>query len=282
MDARDLHAVDLHDLLAQWTVYPSFLIGWILFGAAYLAGVGPLRRRFGWADRVEPARVALFLGGMLLMFLALQGPLHDLSDSYLFSAHMVQHLVLTLLVPPLLLAGTPGWLLRPFLAAPAVWRVARLVTRPVLAFALYNAVFTAWHVPALYDLMMRNHDVHVVMHLSILATAVILWWPVLAPVPELNRLSYGGQILYLFLLGIPTMLLAAIITFSDRLLYPWYAAAPRLWGLSPAEDQQWGGLIMWVPGSAVLWAGITIAFFRWSAAKEAEERSPRATARGRP
>ena len=262
--------VDARELLSHWTVYPSFLIGWFLFGAAYLLGVGPLRRRYGWAERVGGGQVVLFLSGLLLLFLALQGPLHDLSDSYLFSAHMVQHLVLTLLVPPLLLAGTPSWLVRPLLSAAPLRRAARFVTRPPVAFALYNVLFAAWHVPALYDLMMRDHDVHIFMHLSILAAAVILWWPVTGPVPELNRLPYAGQILYLFLCGLPMMLLAAIITLSDSLLYPWYASAPRLWGITPAVDQQLGGLIMWVPGSMVLWVGMTVAFFRWSAEKESE------------
>jgi putative membrane protein len=142
------------------------------------------------------------------------------------------------------------------------------LTRPIVAFALYNVVFTAWHIPAAYDLMMRNHDVHVAMHLSILVTAVILWWPVVTPVRELNHLSYGGQILYLFLLGVAMTPLAAIISLSDSLLYPWYASAPRLWGLTPELDQQLGGLIMWVPGTAVLWAAITVAFFKWSSSEE--------------
>ncbi|HEY7529138.1 MAG TPA: cytochrome c oxidase assembly protein, partial [Gemmatimonadota bacterium] len=220
--------------------------------------------------------VASFAAGWALLFLALQGPLHDLSDTYLFSAHMVQHLVLTLVVPPLLLAGTPAGLLRPVLRVRAVAAAARVATRPLVAFGLYNALFALWHVPTLYDLMMRNHDVHVVVHLLFLASATLLWWPVAGPLPELNRLSPGAAILYLFLAGIPMMALASLISLADEVLYPWYAAAPRLWGLSPLEDQRLGGLIMWVPGSLVLWAAITIVFFRWSAARENEERPARA------
>jgi putative membrane protein len=263
-------------LLSGWTVYPGFLIGWLSLGAAYAAAAGPLRRRL--ADPTPPgaARVASFAAGWALLFLALQGPLHDLSDTYLFSAHMVQHLVLTLVVPPLLLAGTPAGLLRPVLRVRAVAVAARVATRPLVAFGLYNALFALWHVPTLYDLMMRNHDVHVVVHLLFLASATLLWWPVAGPLPELNRLSPGAAILYLFLAGIPMMALASLISLADEVLYPWYAAAPRLWGLSPLEDQRLGGLIMWVPGSLVLWAAITIVFFRWSAARENEERPARA------
>ncbi|MFN2432139.1 MAG: cytochrome c oxidase assembly protein [Gemmatimonadota bacterium] len=268
MDATALQAPTFGELLTDWTVYPSFLIGWALFGAAYAAAVGPLRRRYGWAERVQARHPLTFLAGLAVLFLALQGPLHDLSDRYLFSAHMVQHLVLTLAVPPLLLAGVPPWLAQAALRVGAMRRAVRALTRPLVAFALYNVVFTFWHVPAFYDLMMRHHDVHIAMHLSILATAVVLWWPVAAPVAEPGRLGYGPQILYLFLLGIPMMALAAIITLAEGRLYPWYGPAPRLWGLTPLQDEQLGGLIMWVPGSMALWAAITVVFFRWSAQKE--------------
>lgn len=271
--------MDAHALLTDWKIYPSFLIGWVLFAVLYLIGVGPLRRRYRLSPRVDRGRLAFFMAGLGVMFVALQGPIHELSDTYLFSVHMVQHLLLTLAVPPLLLAGTPGWLLRPLLRRGLVRRAAGFLTRPVVAFLLYNLLFTAWHVPALYDLVMRNHGVHIAMHLSILAGAVILWWPVVTPVPELNHLSHGGQILYFFLLGLPMMLLASLISLSDRLIYPFYASAPRLWGLTPLEDQQIGGLIMWVPGTAVLWVGITVSFFKWSASQDGDARPPAESAR---
>ena len=266
-------------LLSGWTVYPGFLIGWLLLGAAYAAATGPFRARL--ADPTPPGagRVAAFAAGWVLLFLALQGPLHDLSDHYLFSAHMVQHLVLTLFVPPLLLAGTPPGLLRPALRVRPLAAAARAATRPLVAFGLYNLVFAVWHVPALYDLMMRNHDVHVAVHLLFLASAVLLWWPVAGPLPELNRVSAGAAMLYLFLAGIPMMALASLIALADHVVYTWYEQAPRLWALSALEDQKLGGLIMWVPGSFVLWGAMTIVFFRWAAARDREERlvgAPRA------
>ena len=108
---------------------------------AYLLGVGPLRRHFGWAQRVGAGQVTLFLIGVLVIVIALLSPLHDLGDSYLFSAHMVQHLLLTLVAPPLLLMGTPPWLIRPLLTGPRVLRAARFLTLPVVAFVLFNMVF---------------------------------------------------------------------------------------------------------------------------------------------
>jgi putative membrane protein len=267
LDGGNSKAPELGELLSHWTVYPSFLIGWLLLGAAYVAAL-ILRRRADPTARVDLPRAAAFFAGWILLFLALQGPLHDLSDSYLFSAHMVQHLIITLVVPPLLLAGCPDWLLRPLVARARIARWIRALTRPIVAFALYNDVFTVWHIPALYDAMMRHHDLHIVMHLSIIASGLLLWWPVLSPLPELGRLSYGAQILYLFLLGIPMMALAALITLADHVVYPWYAAAPRLWGLTPRMDEQLGGLIMWVPGTLVLYVAMTIAFFKWSSQRE--------------
>jgi putative membrane protein len=265
-------------LLTDWKVYPSFLIGWLLLAALYLIAMGPWRRRLGLAPRVDRGRSALFATGLAVLFVALQGPIHELSDHYLFSVHMVQHLLITLAVPPLLLAGTPDWMLRPLLRSAPVASAARRLTWPLAAFVLYNALFTAWHLPPLYDLVMRNHDVHIAMHLSILAAAVILWWPVVTPVPELNHLPYGGQILYFFLLGLPMMALSSLISLSDRVLYPFYAEAPRIFAITPLEDQQIGGLIMWVPGTAVLWVGITVAFFKWSARQDAAEGPPQSAA----
>lgn len=247
-----------------WKLYPSFMVGWLLFGAVYFLCVGPLRHRFPGSKPATTGQVACFSGALLAMVLSLQGPLHELSDYFLFSAHMVQHLVLILLMPPLLLAGIPDWLLRPALNVKAIKLVARALTLPLVAFALNNAIFLAWHFPGPYDLMMRDHAVHVAMHLTIMITGVIMWWPVMSPLPELPRIAAPLQMVYLFLVGIPMMLSAALITFSANAMYSWYVEAPRLWGLSPLEDQRLGGVIMWVPGGLVLWIAITAVYFRWT------------------
>lgn len=247
-----------------WKLYPSFMVGWLLFGAVYFLCVGPLRHRFPGSKPATTGQVACFSGALLAMVLSLQGPLHELSDYFLFSAHMVQHLVLILVMPPLLLAGIPDWLLRPALNVKAIKLVARALTLPLVAFALNNAIFLAWHFPGPYDLMMRDHAVHVAMHLTIMVTGVIMWWPVMSPLPELPRIAAPLQMVYLFLVGIPMMLSAALITFSASAMYSWYVEAPRLWGLSPLEDQRLGGVIMWVPGGLVLWIAITAVYFRWT------------------
>jgi putative membrane protein len=242
----------------SWTsgeVHADVVLGGGLLALAYAVA---------WTrgPRPEARDAVLFGGGLIVLLGALNGPLHDLSDYHLFSAHMVQHVLLILVVPPLLLAGTPAWM-ADALAAPLVRRrlvgaVTRAATRPVPALGLYTAA-------------LEHHGWHVVQHLVLIATALLAWWPVLSPSTRLPRLHYGAQILYLFALGIPMTVVAAMITGAEHLLYPFYAAAPRVLPLTPLADQRLGGLIMWVPAGMMPLIAFTVVFFRWVAA-EADER----------
>lgn len=216
------------------------------------------------AQRPTPVQAIAFAAGLVVMFLALNGPVHDISDYYLFTGHMVQHLVLTIVTPPLLLLGTPGWMLRPALRSRPVAALARAVTTPRAAFAIFNLVLAAWHLPPLYNSAMYYHEVHIAQHLMFLVGAVIMWWPLLSPLPELPRLSYPGQMLYSFLMTLPMTVISIFIVYADHVLYPAYASAPRLWGLSPLEDQRLGGLIMWIPGGLFFYAITSLIFFKWA------------------
>jgi putative membrane protein len=240
----------------RWDLHPSVVIGLVLLGGLYV---------FWGGLRADRRRGAAFAASLLVIFVSLNGPLHDLSDRYLFSAHMAQHLLLTLLFPPLLLYGMPAWVVRPILAPRWISALARVVTRPVVAAATFTAPIVLWHVPVFYEAALRNHNLHILQHLVFLTTAVIMWWPVLSPVPELPRVPYPGQMLYLFLLGLPMSITGALITLSDSVLYPFYAAAPRVWrDVDALADQQIGGLLMWVVGGLALWGAMTVVWFRWS------------------
>jgi len=243
----------------QWDIHPSVAIGLVLLGGlyVYLGGLAASRRQ-----------VASFAAALLVLGVALNGPLHNLSDYYLFSAHMVQHLVLMLLFPPLLLYGTPAWVVRPLVRPGWVRRLATSITRPVPAAAIFTAPTALWHFPVFYEAALRHHGLHIVQHLVFIAVAVVMWWPILSPVPELPRLSYPGQMLYLFLLGIPMSVMGALITLADDALYPFYTTARRVWGLAPLVYQQIGGLIMWVPGGLTFWVVMTVVWFRWSLREE--------------
>jgi putative membrane protein len=249
-----------------WNADPVVVTGLALLGGAYL--IATLRRRHIDPDAGrEPAKCLSFYAGLAVLFGSLTGPVHDLSDYYLFSAHMIQHLLLAFAMPPLLLYGTPGWMLRPFLRNPRVVRLGRFLTRPSSAFAAFNLVLVAWHLPPAYNLAMNNHPIHIVQHLMIMAAAVLLWWPVLSPVPELPRAPYPVQLLYLFVVGLPMVVVSIFITMADQVLYPYYAAAPRVWSmLSPHADQHLGGLIMWIPGGLIFLVAISVVFFRWQVA----------------
>lgn len=248
----------------DWSIHPSVVLGVGLLGGVYLWGTGPARRRHALGPPLEPWRAVCFFGGLAVLLVSLNGPIHDLSDSYLFWVHMAQHLLLTMVLPPLLIAGVPGWLVERAVGRSGVRAVGRVLTHPVFAGAFFSLVLLAWHTVPAYDLMMRDHRVHVATHLLFILAAVLLWWPVLSPAPSLPRLGPGVGMLYLFLIQLPMQLLGAIITFADAVLYPWYAAAPRTWGLSALEDQKLGGLLMWIPGNLWIWGAMSILFFQWA------------------
>ena len=247
----------------EWHFHPDVILGVLLLEGLYLLGVGSLRRRFGWASIVESRQVTLFSLGVLVLYVSLTSPIHHLADEFFFSAHMVQHLLLILVAPPLLVAGTPGWLLRPLVRLPQVLAAGRFLTHPVIAFIIFSFVLSVWHMPALYDLTLHNHVAHISEHLLFITTAAIMWWPVLSPIPELPRASYPIQIVYLFFLSLPPGFIGAAITFSPEVLYPWYGTVPRLWGTSAVADQQVGGLIMKVPGALTFLGVMVVVFFAW-------------------
>jgi putative membrane protein len=247
--------------LSEFTVHWSTVIGLVALGALYHWRARHLPPES--AKSPTPGQRATFFSALALIFLSLNGWLHDLSDGYLFSAHMVQHLVLTLVAPPMLVMGTPGWMLRPALQWRGVGSVARWLTAPAHCFIIFNVVLAAWHLPPMYEFAMEHHAVHIVQHLCFMTAAVLMWWPVLSPLPELPRLSYPLQMLYLFLLSIPMSLVAICIGYAGHILYPWYASAPRILGITPMQDQMVGALIMWIPGGLFFFAIISVVFFRW-------------------
>jgi putative membrane protein len=273
----------------NFTVHASTAIGIMALGAAYVlrARRGPSASdRFpvtaGDGSRATAAQLdaaaarpgptagqrASFVAGLLLLFLTLNGPLHDLSDFYLFSAHMVQHLILTLVVPPLLILGTPGWMLRPLLRNAAMFALARRLTSIAACFLIFNTVLAFWHLPPMYNLALASHPIHIGQHLMFIAASVIMWWPLTSMLPELPRAPYPAQMMYCFLLVIPMSVISIYIAMADTLLYPAYATAPRVLGISPMEDQQYGGLIMWIPGGVFFYSVMTVVFFKWSSRGE--------------
>jgi putative membrane protein len=261
---------------ARWPIHVSTAIGCALLLGLYYMATGPWRAKNAWGAPPSIAQRISFTAGIAVIMLSLNGPLHELADNYLFSAHMVQHLLLTLLMPPLLLYGCPDWLLRKIINKTVGLSVARVITHPLIAFGIYNVVFAGWHMPMFYGWALENHNVHIVQHLMFMSSAVLVWWPVLDPVPELVRMPSPVRMLYLFALSIPMSIVSALITLSADVLYTWYSAAPRLWNFPALDDQQLGGAIMWVPGALVFWTAISVIFYKWATRENREEETQRA------
>ncbi len=263
----------------HWQLQPTVLLGVLALLAAYVWLAGPgNRRRPDAAERVvTTGQRAAFYGGLLVLLVALGPPMDDWSDRYLLSAHMVQHLLLTLLVPPLLLLGTPGWMLEPLARNRVANAVGYALTRPAAAYLIANGVLVLWHMPFLYDAALANDQFHAAEHMLFLGTSLLAWWPVVGPLPAWPRLPPLGQCLYLFLWTIPGSIVGAFIVYAEPGLYAPYANARRIFGIDLATDQQVAGLLMWVATSTVFLVLTSVVFFRHAGREEARDRAAMAS-----
>lgn len=233
--------------MISWDWEPSVVIGC----AALAIGYVMIQRRRGFG------RAPYFLGGVLLLLLDLVSPIDTLGDQYLFSAHVLQHFLLALVIPPLLLLGLPAFDLG------ALGGLERVLGHPPISWILGIGAMLGWHTPVLFNAALANDSLHVVQHLSFLITGTIFWWPILTPLKS-KRLAPLGAVAYLFSACFCCSLLGAFLTFSPVGMYPAYLNPPaRLWGLDPQSDQQLGGMLMWVPGCFVYLAGILSVVRRW-------------------
>ncbi len=237
--------------------HPSVPIGVALLIALYLGA--------GWMLARKPSRrQAMWFALAMAAILYAHPELDELADARIFSMHMLQHLLETFVIPPLLLLGTPGWMLRPLLLSRTIKPIARVMTTPLVAFLIFSAVFVTAHFPPVFEHMCRDENFHIALHLTFMAAGVLLWWPILSPLPEMPRLSYPAQILYLFLLMIPMTAVAAPITLATNVIYPWYTEGPHGWALTPINDQVLGGLLMWIGQGTYLMFVFTFIFYKWA------------------
>lgn len=259
--------------MLRWQLDPILIGTLIALATVYGIAVGPLRERIAPGVRFPIREAWLFASALLITFLAEGSPLHDLAEVYLFSAHMAQHLILSYIVAPLLIAGTPTWIWRRLLLARGVRPVFRVLTQPVAAFLVFSLAFSLWHVPAVYEGALRNSFVHHVEHVVFIGTAILVWWPVMSSVPEMPRLGYGLRILYIAALPLGQFIVSAFLALSSTPFYETYSRAPRITALTPQGDQQLGGVIMKV-GSFIAFAiPLAYTFFRWYA-RERSSTSP--------
>ena len=229
--------------------------------AVYLLAARRHERATG--ELLEAGRRYRFLGGVGILLVGATWPIHDLAESYLYSMHMVQHMLFTFVAAPLLLTGTSAWMWRAMFPPGPLRAVWALLTRPLVALIVANGVLLFMHWPEVVSLSVRSELAHFSLHTLLLGSAIVMWWPVLSPLPELPSLSRPGQLLYLFFQSLAPTIPASFLTFGSEPLYPIYATFPRIWGMDALTDQLVAGLLMKIVGGAILWGVIAAVFFRW-------------------
>jgi cytochrome c oxidase assembly factor CtaG len=249
----------LDAVLRSWPPAPWLLVALVVCAGVYLRGWLVLHRRH--ASRWHGGRLAAFLGGLAVIYLALASPIEPFA-ALLLQVHMLQHLLLMMATAPLVWLGDPllpllrglprpvlVYWVAPLLATPPLRRLFRRLTHPLMALPLFVAATWLWHLPPLYELALRSEAWHFVQHLSFLGAALLFWYPVVRPYPSRPRWSLWLLLPYLLLADLSNTSLSAFLTFSNRVLYPYYAEVPRLGGLAVLDDQSAAGVLMWVPGS---------------------------------
>jgi putative membrane protein len=259
--AEEVGRVTWHPHPDVWLLI-ALLIGgymWALssLGPKYAAGEEPATR----------SQKLWFFGGVFILWIAADAPIHDISEDYLFSVHMAQHTLFSLVAPPMLLLGIPRWLYRVMLP-PRVLAVIHRITKPLLALLLFNLVVVVTHAPPLVNLSVRSEPAHFLLHSTLFLSAAIMWLPVVQPFPMTARLTDPGKMLYLFGQSILPTVPASFLTFAQEPIFSSYASFPRLWGISAETDQMVAGLLMKIGGGLLLWAVIAVIFFKWHAREE--------------
>lgn len=245
--------------------------------------IGGLTVLYVWAARVVGPKVvpegepvltrrnqAAAVAGIVLLWVASDWPMHDIGEEYLYAVHMVQHTLLTLIVPPLALLATPRWLADLILGQGKVRKVIRAASLPVVAGVAYNAMVIASHWPALVNGSVENGILHYLVHVVIVFTALMMWMPVCGPIQEW-RMGIPAKMIYLFCMSIVPTVPGGWLTFAENAVYSSYDTSTRAFGISVQDDQQAAGVFMKLAAGSWLWFLITCQFFVWAFRHQREE-----------
>jgi len=249
----------------HWHNEPFLTGGLILAGWLYAILAGPLRPRLAPGEPYPRRQAAQFYSALVIFYLAVGSPLDQVSERFLLSAHMTQHMLIMYPVPFLILLGTPSWMVDPVLSAPALQAPLGLLFSPVTCAVVSTGVISVWHAPFLYEWTLEDKLLHVGEHLMFLAASLLYWWPIVSPSKVFPAPGYGIRMLYVFGTEVAMIPVSAYVVFSSDILYSTYEYAPRLIaGFSPADDQLVAGIIMKVVGMAVSLTALGVCFFKWS------------------
>ena len=234
-----------------------FLIG------AYTYAVKVIGPQAGVAKDQTLSRKNLiaFIGAIGLLWFSTDWPMHDISEEYLYSVHMFQHMVLAYFVPPLVLLAIPEWLFRAVIGEGKAYRFVKRLSTPIVAGLLFNVVVMITHIPGLVNRSAESSPLHYAMHILVVSTALCMWSPICSPAKEF-QIGYAGKTIYLFLMSVVPTVPAAWLTFAEDSVYKHYDIPIRVWGLSTETDQQLAGAVMKTGGSLFLWAIVIFIFFK--------------------
>jgi putative membrane protein len=248
----------------HWHNEPFLTGGLILAGWLYAILAGPLRHLLSPGAPYPRGKAALFYSALVLFYLAVGSPLDQVSERFLLSAHMAQHLLIMYPVALLLLAGTPAWMVDPVLGRRGLRAPLRMLFHPMTCACVSTLVISVWHAPFLYEWTLQDKLLHVGEHLMFLAVSLLYWWPLASPSAVFPPPGYGARMLYICGTEVAMIPVAAYIVFSGDILYPTYEYAPRLIaGFSPADDQLTAGALMKIAGLAVSLTAMGYCFFKW-------------------
>jgi putative membrane protein len=256
-------------LAFQWHPEVWLLVGFLTVAYVYMVRVIGPRAVPAGQPVVTRTNIAMFVAAMVTLWLASDWPLHDISEEYLYSAHMVQHMALSYFVPPLALMATPTWLARVLLGDGRVYGTVKWFSHPVVAGVLFNGSVMILHIPLLVNASVENGPLHYLLHVMVVTTSLLMWMPVCGPVPEF-RIGVAGTMIYLFLQSVVPTVPAAWLTFAEGVVYDAYDQPLRLWGISVIDDQQLAGAIMKTAGGLFLWAIVIYLFFTRFASRHDE------------
>ena len=253
------------DISGLWRFEPFPIAVTLVAVLFYTLGTGPLRGRFFPGQPYPTTKALLFYSSMTLLTLIFVSPLHTLGEFFLLSAHMLTMMLVIFVVAPLFLLSLPGWLIAPVALHPVIKPLLRFLTRPVVNVVHFNGAFLLIHIPLLLKTLMFSTDLlHYFTYFAIFGSAVLMFWPVMNPLSgALPSPSYKVQLIYLIVLLITHNPFSSVFSFASGLIYPWYADAPRVFGLSPLQDQQFAGVVMGVVYITVMLIAVTAVFVRW-------------------
>jgi putative membrane protein len=256
----------------EWLSDPAVLAPLALMVGIYVWRFRQARREAGGRG-AGPLQAAAFAGAMIALLAALVSPIDGLGEDYLFSAHMVQHVLLGDIAPLLLLLALSRVIMRPATRRlTGIERALGPVASPVAAIVVWLGLMYLWHVPALYDAAVEHAPVHLLEHVSFFAAGIALWWPLIQPVPMRRRLTGLQPLAYIGAAKAGLAALGLYLAWSTTVLYPYYERTPRIWDLSPIEDQNVGGVIMMVEQSLTLVMVMVVLFVGMLARSEEEQR----------